>query len=176
MAAPAFEGFLRESLPGLARYAHVLAGNRHAAEDLLQDTLVKAAGAWSRIEQDGNPVAYVKTIMVRTHVSWWRRHRPTSVITDDVRSNDAALATVEDRDQLRRALSTLPPLQRAVLVLTFFDDAEDAEIAEQLQRRPATVRSLRHRGLLSLRKHLGTAALAGLEPQSISRSDHDGQP
>lgn len=157
MAETAFDEFLKESLPGLARYAYVLTGSRHAAEDLLQDTLVKTVGAWPRIRQDGNPVGYVKTIMARTQVSWWRRRRPVTATLDDVRSDDRWMRGVEDRDELRRALATLPPLQRAVLVLTFLDGADDGEVALRLQRRPATVRSLRHRGLQSLRAHLRTA-------------------
>ncbi len=153
MTETTFDEFLRQALPGLARYAHVLAGDRHAAEDLLQDALVKAMGAWPRIRQDGNPVGYVKTIMARTHVSWWRRRRPTVAISDDLSSRDAALAGVEHRDELRRALATLSPLQRTVLVLGFLDGADDAEIAQLLHRRTTTVRSLRHRALQSLRRN-----------------------
>jgi len=169
VAATTFDAFLQEALPGLARYANVLTGDRYAAEDLLQDTLVKAAGAWPRMRQDGNPVAYVKTVMVRTHVSWWRRHRPTRPLTEDIRAQDSGLGTVEDRDQLRRALAAVPPTQRAVLVLTYFDGADDAEIADLLQRRPATIRSLRHRGLQGLRRHLSSTELAGVAASSDHR-------
>lgn len=154
MADTTFDGFLREALPGLARYAHVLAGDRHAAEDLLQDSLLKAMGAWPRIQQDGNPVGYVKTIMARTHVSRWRRRRPTVAVSDTIGSHDVAFDGVEHRDQLVRALATLSPLQRTVLVLGFLDGADDEEIARRLHRRAATVRSLRHRALLSLRRTL----------------------
>lgn len=161
-----FDEFLREALPGLARYAHVLAGDRHAAEDLLQDSLLKAMGAWPRIRQDGNPVGYVKTIMARTNVSRWRRRRPVVAISDDLGSHDAALGGVEHRDVLRRALATLPPVQRTVLVLGFLDGADDEEIAQLLHRRAATVRSLRYRALLSLRRTLRIE-----EPRSSDRAD-----
>lgn len=166
MTDTTFDGFLRQALPGLARYAHVLAGDRHAAEDLLQDSLVKAMGAWPRIRQDGNPVGYVKKIMVRTHVSRWRRRRPTVTVSDDLGCNDAALDSVEQRDELRRALATLSPLQRTVLVLGFLDGASDAEIAQLLHRRSATVRSLRHRALQILRRNLPIE-----EPRSQGRAD-----
>lgn len=154
MTETTFDEFLRQALPGLARYAYVLAGDRHAAEDLLQDSLLKAMGAWSRIRDDGNPVAYVKTIMARTHVSWWRRRRPTVAVAGDLGAPDAALEGVVHRDELRRGLATLSPLQRTVLVLGFLEGADDAEIAQRLHRRPATIRSLRHRALQSLRHNL----------------------
>ena len=68
---------------------------------------------------------------------------------------------VDVRDQLRRALDGLPRAQRAVLVLGFLDDMSDEEIAEALQRRPATVRSLRHRGLAALRGRLDGVHVEG---------------
>jgi RNA polymerase sigma-70 factor (sigma-E family) len=163
MTDTTFDEFVRQALPGLARYAYVLAGDRHAAEDLLQDSLVKAMGAWSRIRQDGNPVGYVKTIMARTNVSWWRRRRPSVAVSETLAATDTALAGVEHRDELRRALATLPPLQRTVLVLGFLDEAEDEEIARLLHRRPATIRSLRHRALQSLRRNLRIDELRSLD-------------
>ncbi|MEU7909349.1 SigE family RNA polymerase sigma factor [Actinoplanes sp. NPDC049118] len=166
MTDTTFDEFLRQALPGLARYAYVLAGDRHAAEDLLQDSLVKAMGAWPRIRQDGNPVGYVRTIMARTNVSRWRRRRPSVPVSDALGVKDVALEGVEHRDELRRALATLSPLQRTVLVLGFLDGAEDEEIAQLLHRRPATVRSLRHRALQSLRRNLRIE-----EPRSQDRAD-----
>jgi Sigma-70 region 2 len=73
-----FERFVGDSLPALARYAYALTGNVHAGEDLVQDTLVKLAGAWRRVRHDGNPLAYARAIMFRTYVSRWRslRRRP----------------------------------------------------------------------------------------------------
>jgi RNA polymerase sigma-70 factor (sigma-E family) len=164
MVAATFDAFLGEALPGLARYAHVLTGDRHAAEDLLQDTLLKAFRGWRRVRADGNPVAYVKTIMVRTHISRWRARRPAHPIGDEdgLPADRGGYDRVDDRDVLHRALSTLSPLQRAVLVLSFLDEQSDAEIAIAVQRRPATVRSLRARGLHALRAVLGDDAMADI--------------
>jgi len=78
MRDPGFAEFVGGSLPTLNRYAYALTGNTHAAEDLVQDTLVKLAGAWRRIRHDGNPLGYARAVMFRTYVSRWRglRRRP----------------------------------------------------------------------------------------------------
>jgi len=154
----AFDEFVRNSLPALARYAYSLTGDRAEAEDLLQDTLVKVSRAWRRIRADGNPLAYARTAMLRTYLSAWRSllHRPHPVPLDDELTRAAADAygRVDERDQLRRGLAELTPGQRAVLVLGYLDDLSDDEIAAVLDRRPVTVRSLRMRGLAAMRRHL----------------------
>src|SRR6266536_2193085 len=72
MAESAFEQFVGESLPALMRHAYALTGNVHAAEDLVQNTLVRLAGVWRRIDKDGNPLGYARMVMFRTYLSWWR--------------------------------------------------------------------------------------------------------
>jgi RNA polymerase sigma-70 factor (sigma-E family) len=151
-----FEEFVRASLPALSRYAFVLTGQRQAGEDLVQDTLVKVSLAWRRVRKDGNPLAYARTTMLHTYLSWWRaiRRRPASVPLSEDRPAPDAYPAVDSRDLLRRALAQLPAAQRAVLVLGYLDDLGDDEIARLLSRRPATVRSLRQRGLAALRRYL----------------------
>ncbi|HLL67819.1 MAG TPA: SigE family RNA polymerase sigma factor [Micromonosporaceae bacterium] len=153
MRDPGFEEFVGASLPTLSRYAYALTGGRHASEDLVQDTLVKLGRAWRRIERDGNPLGYARTIMFRTYVSRWRvlRRRPIEEPYQETSSAERGFAAVEARDELRRALRGLPRLQRAVLVLTYLDDLPDDSIAELLGRETSTVRSLRRRGLIALR-------------------------
>jgi RNA polymerase sigma-70 factor (sigma-E family) len=144
------------SLPTLNGDAYALTGNTHAADDLVQDTLVKLAGAWRRIRHDGNPLGYARAVMFRTYVSRWRvtRKRPALKEYRDAPATEHRYATVEARDALRRGLARLPRLQRAVLVLSYLDDMTDEEIAALIERRPATIRSLCFRGLQSLREHL----------------------
>lgn len=156
MPDPSFAEFAGDSLPALTRYAHALTGNVHASEDLVQDTLVKLAGAWRRIRRDGNPLGYARAVMFRTYVSRWRsvRRRPVLEEYRDAPASGDQYADVEARDGLRRALADIPRLQRAVLVLGYLDDMTDDEIAALLDRRPATIRSLRYRGLQALRKRL----------------------
>jgi RNA polymerase sigma-70 factor (sigma-E family) len=152
-----FEEFVRASLPALSRYAYALTGARETRDDLVQDTLVKVARAWHRVHKDGNPLAYARKAMLHTYLSGWRAmlRRPRSIPLEngDLAGPDA-YHDIDSRDQLRRALAGLPPGQRAVLVLGYLDDLSDEEIAMVLGRRPTTVRSLRHRGLATLRRQM----------------------
>jgi RNA polymerase sigma-70 factor (sigma-E family) len=156
MPALSFVQFASASLPALTRYARALTGGAAAGDDLVQDTLVKVWGSWWRVRDDGNPLAYARAVMFRTYVSRWRslRRRPEASATSDVAATDDQYATVDERDELRRALAALPRPQRAVLVLTYLDGMPDDEIATLLDRRPATIRSLRYRGLQALRERL----------------------
>jgi RNA polymerase sigma-70 factor (sigma-E family) len=153
---PRFAEFVGASLPALTRYGYALTGDAHAGEDLVQDTLVKLAGAWRRIRHDGNPLAYARAVMFRTYVSRWRalRRRPAPVPFGDEPAPGDPYAEIDIRDAVRRALADLTRPQRAVLILSYLDDLPDEEIAELLDRRPATIRSLRHRALRSLRDRL----------------------
>jgi RNA polymerase sigma-70 factor (sigma-E family) len=168
VADSAFERFVGESLAALSRHAYALTGDRHSGEDLVQDTLVRVAGAWRRIDKDGNPLAYARTVMFRTYVSGWRarRRRPEWEPLVDVPDAGDPYAAVDVRDSLRRGLATLPRAQRAVLVLTYLDDLCDDDIAELLERRPATIRSLRFRGLQALRTQLAADDQAEVEATS----------
>lgn len=156
-----FDDFVGQSLPSLGRYAYVLTGDVHAAEDLVQDTLVKLAGAWRRINQEGNPIGYARAVMFRTFVSRWRflRRQPVFQALADRSAGRDEFAGVDARDELYRAMAALPRLQRAVLVLGYLDDLADEDIARLLERRPATIRSLRHRGLHTLRQRMETSEL-----------------
>jgi len=166
MRVPTFEEFAGQCLPALHRYAYVLTGDVHASEDLVQDTLVKMAGAWRRIRADGNPMGYARAVMFRTFASRWRalRRRPLVHGYEDLPASGDAFADVDTRDTLRRGLASLPRLQRAVLVLGYLDDMSDDDIAALLGRRPGTIRSLRHRGLRSLRERL-----SAMEPVGATR-------
>ncbi len=165
MAEAAFEQFVGESLPALMRHAYALTGNVHAGEDLVQDTLVRMAGVWRRIDKDGNPLGYARMVMFRTYLSRWRsvRRRPVLQPLVEAAAAGDAYASVDVRDALRRGLADLPRLQRAVLVLSYLDDMADEDIAELLNRRPATIRSLRFRGLQALRNRFSADDHAELE-------------
>jgi RNA polymerase sigma-70 factor (sigma-E family) len=177
MRDPGFTEFVGESLPALHRYAYALTGNIHAGEDLVQDTLVKLAGAWRRIRDDGNPLGYARTVMFRTYVSRWRvlHRRPALEEYRETSMTDRRFDAVEARDALRRGLAQVPRLQRAVLVLSYLDDLPDDEIAELLDRRPATIRSLRFRGLQALRQHLSPPDRSPPDYGPPDQSPHDDQ-
>ena len=158
MVDSSFDEFVHGHIASLDRYAYALTSDRHAADDLVQETLIRVAGAWRRIREDGNPAGYATTVMFRTYVSFWRarRRRPETVeLTIEPRSTGDDFATVDTRMQLRQVLRTLPKMQRAVLVATYLQDFSDDEIAHMLGRAASTVRSLRHRGLKTLSAALG---------------------
>jgi len=156
-----FDEFVEGHIAALDRYAYALTGDKHAADDLVQETLVRVAGAWRRIRGDGNPTGYATTVMFRTYVSWWRQRRRgpqvVELVIDPAAARDA-YAPVDARLTLRRALRSLPRLQQAVIVGTYLRDHNDAEIAEMIGRNPVTVRSLRHRALKALAAALGIDA------------------
>jgi RNA polymerase sigma-70 factor (sigma-E family) len=147
-----FSEFVAQSLPALLRFGHVLTGDPHEAEELVQEALAKSLRRWRRARVT-DPVAYVRRVMVTTHVSQWRRWSARVQLGDvpEPVSDDAGLRRSEEWDALRRALALLPARQRAVLVLRYFEDLPDPAIAELLACRHSTVRSLASRGLAALR-------------------------
>ena len=169
MIDTSFDEFVHAQIGALHRYALALTGDRHAAEDLVQETLERVARAWRRINDRDNPVGYATTVMFRTHVSLWRRHRrmPATVgLTVDPAASGDRFAPVEARLVLRQALKTLPRLQHAVLVATFLRDHTDDEIAHMIGRSPATVRSLRHRGLKTLQSAMSTTPIDAITKEA----------
>jgi RNA polymerase sigma factor (sigma-70 family) len=165
-----FEEFVRAALPVLTRYARALTGNVHAADDLVQSTLVKVAGAWRRIRADGNPLGYARTALFRTFVSWHRlrswRDAPLELF--DRPAPEPGYDSVDARIMLREAMAALPRLQRAVLVATYLDDEPDDVIADLIGRTPSTVRSLRRRGLIAVRAALGVTPTSTSAPAAVA--------
>jgi RNA polymerase sigma-70 factor (sigma-E family) len=151
-ASDGFAAFVSEALPALLRFGHVLTGSPAEAEDLVQEALARSMRRWRRDRPD-EPLAYVRRVMVNTHVTRWRRWGSRVRLGDvpDVAADDARLERSHDRDALRRALATLPPRQRAVLVLRYLEDLPDDAIAAMLGCQPTTVRSQAFRGLAALR-------------------------
>ncbi|MCO1596382.1 SigE family RNA polymerase sigma factor [Micromonospora sp. RHAY321] len=134
----------------LLRAAYLICGNRHQAEDLLQDALLKLALRWASV-RDGDPAAYVRAILYRDTVSWWRRRRREWL------SADPPEQTAPDRDgalrlTMHHALGLLPPRQRAVLVLRYYEDLTEVATAEALGVTVGTVKSQCHAALRRLRE------------------------
>jgi RNA polymerase sigma-70 factor (sigma-E family) len=154
-----FGDFAATALPALLRFGHVLTGNRQEAEDLVQEALAKSMRRWHRASPD-DPIAYVRRVMVNTHVTRWRRWGSKVQLGDVPEScgDDLSLKRSQDWDELRRALATLPARQRTVLVLRYLEDLPDSEIADMLGCQPSTVRSLAARGLAALRPQLAEPA------------------
>jgi RNA polymerase sigma-70 factor (sigma-E family) len=160
-----FREFVIARGPDLTRMATLLCRDRTEAEDLVQDTLASAYASWRRIEATASPDAYVRRMLVNRHVSWWRRHRgrvePRAEVPD-VATADAAEATANS-DAVRRMLRELPPRQRAAVVLRYYADYSDDQIAETLGCTEQTVRSQISRALATLRRPSeGAPAQTGL--------------
>src|SRR5215471_7127358 len=163
--AVSFEEFVHARSGSLLRTALLLTGqNRAEAEDLLQGALERAYRHWPRVSESGEPERYVRTILANASADRWRRlarrpERALPVNHEGPSTHDLA-AELADRDFLLRALAALPPRQRAVVVLRYFDDLPEAEIAEMLGCSLGTVKSQVARALARLREATGPQATA----------------
>lgn len=150
---PAFRDYVRERSRALLRTAYLLTGNRADAEDLVQSALAKTYLAWDRIEDRGALDGYVRRAMVNTHISWWRRRRVEEYPTDEVPDQAVADHAVSSdiQEALRRAVDRLPQRMRAAVMLRFYEDMTEAEIAEVLGVSLGTVKSTVSRAVAKLR-------------------------
>jgi RNA polymerase sigma-70 factor (sigma-E family) len=158
-----FAEFAAARSGALIRVAYVLTGDQNAAEDLLQTALTKAAACWGRIHS--SPDAYVRQVMYREQVSGRRRarHRETTMAEVPDQAAAAAGTSAETRLCLQQALRTLPAGQRAVLVLRYFEDLPEAQVASILGCSVGTVRSQAYKALSQLREALSSAGLTSTE-------------
>ncbi|WP_412741079.1 SigE family RNA polymerase sigma factor [Krasilnikovia sp. MM14-A1259] len=159
-----FEDFAVTRLPSLLRYAVVLTGDRHLAQDIVQEVLARAQVKWRRIRAADAPEAYVRRMLLNEYLSWrrsWtvRNVRPAGerlVDLGDARGGvDDHADGVAEVDALRSRLAGLPRKQRAVLVLRYYEQLPDDAIADLLGCSQATVRSHASRALSTLRLSSG---------------------
>ena len=153
-----FEAYVTARTPALLRYAHVLTGDRARAEDLVQGALASSYRHWSRLSARGDVDAYVRRAVLNAHLNRWRRvgRRESLVAEPPEGALPDGVDRLADRDAVWRALATLPPRQRAVLVLRFYEDLTEAGVAAELGISVGTVKSQTSKGLTKLR------AVAGL--------------
>jgi RNA polymerase sigma-70 factor (sigma-E family) len=148
-----FTRWARARQQHLLRVALLMTGDQARAEDLVQDALTQVALRWARL-RGGSPDGYARTVIYHGNVSWWRRRR-REVLTDDpgaVVPLVAAGDPVERRLLVRRALATLTPKQRAVVVLRYFEDLTERDTADVLGVSVGTVKSQTHLALRRLRE------------------------
>jgi RNA polymerase sigma-70 factor (sigma-E family) len=153
--APDFERFVTDQTGGLVRTAYLITWDLQEAEDLVQETLIKVAKRWPKIRRMDRPLAYARRILVNEALDGSRRRaRATAELaaTAPVRAVDAH--DPGTYDELLSALATLPPRQRAVLVLRYFLDLPETEVAAALQCSLGTVKSTASRGLARLEQTL----------------------
>jgi len=147
-----FTEFVTARSHALIRLAYVLTSDQHAAEDLLQSALTKAAAHWGRIHS--SPEAYVRRIMYRDQVSIWRQRArrnevPVAVVPEHRSENP--FNDFEERTVLLDAIRALPAGKRAVLVLRYLEDLPESQVANILGCSVGTVRSQTHRAVAQLR-------------------------
>ena len=155
-----FEEFVSARLGALVRYAVVVTWDPHLAEDITQDVLVRAQARWSRIGRLDAPELYVKRMVVNEFLSW-RRRRAAHLVPLSSQALDPLLASAPDiigprdeRDAMLALIATLPPRQRAVIALRFYEDMSVEQIADLIGCRTVTVRTHISRALATLRKAL----------------------
>lgn len=149
-----FTRFVREHTGDLLRTGYLLTGSGDAAEELVQDTLVRLYPKWTLVEAADAPLAYVRRSLANGFVNHSRRAARREFAVAFLPESDDGYdrpAQLDDRDEIWTMLRTLPDRQRAALVLRYFHDLPDEEIAAALGCREGTVRSLISRGLAALR-------------------------
>ncbi|HEX4255858.1 MAG TPA: SigE family RNA polymerase sigma factor [Streptosporangiaceae bacterium] len=175
----AFEGFVAESGDTLLRMATLLTSDIHLAEDVYQETLHRLAARWAGV---ANPMAFCRRVMHNIVIDQARARgrRPQQLglvqghESSDPRSGDP-VAAVELRPALLAALSTLTPQQRAIVVLRYFDDRSENEVADLLGVSPGTVKSTASRAVAQLRAQPGLIALFATDaftPSTIGENHH----
>ncbi|MCO8275593.1 SigE family RNA polymerase sigma factor [Actinoplanes sp. TRM 88003] len=167
-----FTAFVATRSHRLVAHAELLCGHREQARDIVQTVLVRAYQRWSRIEHD-DPYGYVQRSVTNAVTDWWRtahqRHeRPVDVIPESPSGPDSAF---EDRSVLLAALDLLTDRERAVVVLRYFDDHTERDVAKALGISVGTVKSTCHTALRKMRVTLddevrGPSPLHGTKEQS----------
>ncbi|MCG5442272.1 SigE family RNA polymerase sigma factor [Micromonospora sp. NIE79] len=151
-----YEEFADTRLAPLLRYAVMLTGEPHQAQDLVQETMVRVQLNWRRVARADSPERYVRRMLTNQYVDWRRGSWVRRVLlrgepdTSVPMPTDHAQSAV-DRDQVWSWLSRLPRRQRAALVLRYYEDLPDVEIADTLGCAVGTVRSSISRALATLR-------------------------
>ncbi len=165
-----FDAFVAARTGALLRSAYLLSGDQQLAEDLVQTALAKASLRWARVVSRGDPEPYVRTVLYREHVSWWRRRKVAEILAAEVPEPRRSVAAdfvevLAQADAVRIALLQLPPRQRAVVVLRYFEDRSEGEVAALLGCSVGTVRSHNARGLARLRTLVPEAPAAEEAPR-----------
>jgi RNA polymerase sigma-70 factor (sigma-E family) len=152
-----FRGFVTSRGHALLRTAYLLTGDQQLAEDLVQTSLEKTVRHWGSIRASAAIESYVRQTMYRAQVSAWRRRRLRETTLGSVpeprgASGDSSEDTLEVRLVMRDALMDLSRRQRTVVVLRYFDDLTEQQVADALGISVGTVKSQAHKALARLRE------------------------
>ncbi|MEV7924905.1 MULTISPECIES: SigE family RNA polymerase sigma factor [unclassified Kitasatospora] len=161
-----FRAFTGSAWTRLLRTAYLLAGDRHTAEDLVQQALERAYVAWSRVRAADDPHAYVRRILINEHARRFRRRAAEELVTavPDRAAPEGpdGYARLDERAALLTALGTLPPRQRQAVVLRYWEDLTETQTAAAMGCSVGTVKSQAARGLAKLREASSLNGLASI--------------
>lgn len=165
-----FSEFVQGSWPGLYRTAYLLVGDKGLAEDLVQTALAKTYAAWPSVRDVQAAPGFARTTMVNTAAAWfrrrsWRNELPTESLPEAAHDVDPSTTPA-----LIDALSQLPPRQRTVVVLRFYDDLSVADTAAAMGTSEGTVKSQTSKALDTLRRLLGDAVVP---THTVTGGSHD---
>ena len=161
-----FEQYMAARQPSLLRTAYLLTGDRHSAEDLVQTALAKLYLSWDKVQRRELVDGYVRRIMVNENNSLWRRAWKRKEVTTDTIPDYVGVADRHDhgeRSALWEFVQTLPRKQRAVVVLRYYEDLSEAEVADILGISVGTVKSQSSRALAALRQRVHTQPMLSRE-------------
>jgi RNA polymerase sigma-70 factor (sigma-E family) len=150
-----FTRFVEARGVALLRFATAITGDRHQAEDLLQAVLERAYARWPKVTGHGDPEWYLRRSLVNAAKDGWRSSRRKAEALEQIgQGNEGTYVpfdAVVTRDAVRRALRSLPPGQRTVLVLRYWEGLSEAEAAALMGVSVGTVKSQAHRAMKALR-------------------------
>lgn len=159
-----FRDFVVARTPALVRSAWLLTGNEATAQDLVQAALIKVWSRWSRLTNQEAPEPYVRRVILSTFLTWnrrrWQGEIPVANLPDSAGNRDP-LEDADMRASVALALRALPPRQRALVVLRFFDDLSEAQCADAMGCSIGTVKSQTSKALARLRKSPQLRTLIG---------------
>ncbi len=164
-----FDRFVADSADTLLRTAYLIAWDLGEAEDLVQETLFEVARRWPRVRRMERPVAYARRILVNRALGGagrraQRRRELVESPSAERADESSAQGAIDERDELLLALAQLPPRMRTVLVLRYFLDLPEAEVAAAMKCSLGTVKSTASRGLARLELALRPTT----DPRSIA--------
>lgn len=141
-----FTAFVRAHTATLFRTAYLMTGDYQRAEDVLQSALVNVYRRWPRIDDMASPLGYARKVVVSQASSWWRKRssHEAPVSVPDGPTWGGGVEEVAEHQRVWAAVLTLPPRQRAVTVLRYYEDLSEAQIADTLGISPGTVKSQGH--------------------------------
>lgn len=156
-----FADFVRAHSASLFRTAYLMTGDYQRAEDVLQDSLVRIYQRWMRVDRMASPLGYSRKVVLSRAASWWRKRssHETPLPLADEPEWSGPFDDLAEHQRVWQAVLGLSQRQRAVMVLRYYEDLSEAQIAETLGIAPGTVKSHSHAALRRLNEVLGEAAM-----------------